>query len=67
MSIVIDVEPVVLDRVIRTACQRAIDREPDLTRWDMIMGDGDCGESVKAVCQCMSLIFNHVTMAPILS
>ncbi|KAK6337642.1 hypothetical protein TWF730_003037 [Orbilia blumenaviensis] len=36
---------------IKRACERAIASEPDLTKWDMEMGDGDCGESVKAVCQ----------------
>ncbi|KAF3312696.1 hypothetical protein TWF173_006918 [Orbilia oligospora] len=36
---------------IKLACERAIASEPELTKWDMEMGDGDCGESVKAVCQ----------------
>ncbi|KAJ3558045.1 hypothetical protein NPX13_g9801 [Xylaria arbuscula] len=41
------VEPAQLDRMIRTACKNLIEAEPDLTRWDTIMGDGDCGESLK--------------------
>ncbi|EPS35317.1 hypothetical protein H072_11285 [Dactylellina haptotyla CBS 200.50] len=45
------VDPTLLFAAIRRACERAIASEPDLTTWDMEMGDGDCGESVKAVCQ----------------
>ncbi|KAK9464396.1 Dak1 domain-containing protein [Lipomyces arxii] len=44
-----EVDSVYLDKIIRTACNRAVAAEPDLTRWDMIMGDGDCGDGVKAV------------------
>ncbi|KAF3914522.1 hypothetical protein AA313_de0208700 [Arthrobotrys entomopaga] len=43
----------VLYSSIKRACERAIIAEPDLTKWDMEMGDGDCGESVKAVCQAI--------------
>ena len=41
------VDPIQLDRMIRTACNNLIEAEPDLTRWDTIMGDGDCGESLR--------------------
>lgn len=41
------VDPKMLDTVIRTACNALVDVEPDLTRWDTVMGDGDCGETVK--------------------
>lgn len=44
-------DPDLLEAAIRNACKRAIDAEPDLTKWDTIMGDGDCGEGVKEVCQ----------------
>lgn len=31
----------------RAACQNLIEAEPDLTKWDTVMGDGDCGETLK--------------------
>jgi hypothetical protein len=43
------VDPKLLDTTIRLACDRAIAAEPNLTKWDMVMGDGDCGEAVKDV------------------
>lgn len=47
------VEPKLLESAIRTGCNRAIAAEPNLTKWDMIMGDGDCGEAVRDVCNGM--------------
>ncbi|ROT39042.1 dihydroxyacetone kinase [Sodiomyces alkalinus F11] len=38
-----------LDKMLRTACEAVVAAEPDLTRWDTVMGDGDCGETVKTV------------------
>lgn len=40
-------EPSKLERMIRSACTLVIEAEPDLTKWDTIMGDGDCGETFK--------------------
>ncbi|KAK3390810.1 dihydroxyacetone kinase [Podospora didyma] len=37
------VDPVLLEKMLRSACQEVITAEPDLTRWDTVMGDGDCG------------------------
>ncbi|KAK4212723.1 dihydroxyacetone kinase [Rhypophila decipiens] len=37
------VDPATLEKMIRTACEAVNTAEPDLTRWDTIMGDGDCG------------------------
>ncbi|KAI9741913.1 MAG: hypothetical protein M1834_000302 [Cirrosporium novae-zelandiae] len=45
----VQVNPESLEQSIRKGCNRAIDAEPILTKWDMQMGDGDCGEAVKAV------------------
>ncbi|KAM0738175.1 hypothetical protein ACQRIT_007367 [Beauveria bassiana] len=45
------VDAALLERAIRSAGDAAILAEPDLTRWDMVMGDGDCGEAVKDVCE----------------
>lgn len=33
--------------MLRNACHQLISREPDLTKWDTVMGDGDCGETLK--------------------
>ncbi|TDZ34389.1 Dihydroxyacetone kinase [Colletotrichum spinosum] len=40
-------DPAILQSMLRAACEAVIEAEPDLTRWDMIMGDGDCGETLK--------------------
>lgn len=39
-----------LDRSLRSACHAAIQAEPDITKWDVQMGDGDCGEAVVGIC-----------------
>ncbi|KAF2094973.1 dihydroxyacetone kinase [Rhizodiscina lignyota] len=36
-----------LDKMLRNACDELIAAEPDLTKWDTVMGDGDCGETLK--------------------
>ncbi|TVY26238.1 Dihydroxyacetone kinase [Lachnellula hyalina] len=43
------VDPSLLDRVVRQGCVKAIAAELSLTKWDMVMGDGDCGEAVFGV------------------
>jgi triose/dihydroxyacetone kinase / FAD-AMP lyase (cyclizing) len=43
----IKVDPEVLDTMVRNACEAVIATEPDLTKWDTVMGDGDCGETLK--------------------
>lgn len=40
-----------LEQALRKACDAAIQAEPDLTKWDIEMGDGDCGEAVVGMCQ----------------
>ncbi|KAK1447582.1 hypothetical protein CMEL01_09421 [Colletotrichum melonis] len=52
-SDLIKVDPKLLEKVIRSACERAIAAEPSLTKWDMVMGDGDCGEAVKGLCESL--------------
>ncbi|OAQ66799.1 dihydroxyacetone kinase [Pochonia chlamydosporia 170] len=42
-----------LDAAVRSACKAAITSEPYLTKWDMVMGDGDCGEAVKDLCEAV--------------
>nr|EAQ71491.1 hypothetical protein MGCH7_ch7g898 [Pyricularia oryzae 70-15] len=36
-----------LEAMLRRACEQLARAEPDLTKWDMVMGDGDCGETLK--------------------
>ncbi|KAF4450349.1 dihydroxyacetone kinase [Fusarium albosuccineum] len=50
-SALIQVNPEVLKKSVRTACEFAIAAEPKLTEWDMVMGDGDCGEAVKGLAE----------------
>ncbi|KAK3056243.1 hypothetical protein LTR09_002750 [Extremus antarcticus] len=45
------VDPAVLESAVRQACDDAIKAEPDITKWDIQMGDGDCGEAVLGMCQ----------------
>jgi len=39
-------DPALARRAIEGACKSAIAAEPDLTRFDTIVGDGDCGETL---------------------
>ncbi|KAK0105777.1 hypothetical protein ONS95_004295 [Cadophora gregata] len=57
----IKVDPKLLNSAVRTACKRAIDAEPNLTKWDMIMGDGDCGEAVRGVSKAVLQILDNGT------
>ncbi|KAL7794416.1 Dak1 domain-containing protein [Trichoderma ceciliae] len=41
------IDPVILENMLRNACEALIKAEPDLTKWDTVMGDGDCGETLK--------------------
>ena len=47
----IKMDPSLLDRAVRNGCEAAIASEPKLTQWDLVMGDGDCGEAVRGVCE----------------
>ena len=40
-----------MEAALRQACDDAIKAEPDITKWDIQMGDGDCGEAVVGMCQ----------------
>lgn len=37
------IDPTLLEKMLRGACEALIAAEPDLTKWDTVMGDGDCG------------------------
>ena len=43
------VDPRTLEAALRQACDAAVKAEPDLTKWDIQMGDGDCGEAVESM------------------
>jgi triose/dihydroxyacetone kinase / FAD-AMP lyase (cyclizing) len=45
------VDPAKLESGLRSACDAAIKAEPDITKWDVQMGDGDCGEAVEGMCK----------------
>ncbi|KAK0390124.1 hypothetical protein NLU13_3697 [Sarocladium strictum] len=47
------VDPAVLEKMLRQACTTLAAAEPDLTKWDTVMGDGDCGETLKTGATCM--------------
>ncbi|KAI2601988.1 glycerone kinase [Hypoxylon sp. NC1633] len=47
------IEPGTLERMLRGACNELIAAEPDLTKWDTVMGDGDCGETLKTGASCL--------------
>lgn len=45
------VDPTTLESALRRACDEAVKAEPDITKWDIQMGDGDCGEAVEGMCK----------------
>jgi dihydroxyacetone kinase len=47
------VDSAVLEKMLRQACTTLAAAEPDLTKWDTVMGDGDCGETLKTGATCM--------------
>lgn len=42
----VNADPELVKKAITAACKSAIKAEPDLTRFDTIVGDGDCGETL---------------------
>ncbi|KAF2734489.1 dihydroxyacetone kinase-like protein [Polyplosphaeria fusca] len=43
--------PIFLIPALRAACAAGLDAEPEITQFDLQMGDGDCGEAVAGVCK----------------
>ncbi|KAF2762760.1 dihydroxyacetone kinase [Pseudovirgaria hyperparasitica] len=61
-----DQGPPVTAKIIRAlteACKRARAAEPDITKYDILMGDGDCGEAVDMVCNSI-LTKLHSDLSP---
>ncbi|KAG6016793.1 hypothetical protein E4U43_003081 [Claviceps pusilla] len=52
-------DPVILEAMLRNACEQLVDAEPDLTRWDTVMGDGDCGETLKTGATSLLAALDH--------
>ncbi|EGW33499.1 uncharacterized protein SPAPADRAFT_151697 [Spathaspora passalidarum NRRL Y-27907] len=44
---VFHIDPKKLEAIVRTASERVIAKEPDLTEWDTKLGDGDCGYGLR--------------------
>lgn len=44
------VNPARLSHALTAACKATIAAEPDITKWDIQTGDGDCGEAVVGMC-----------------
>lgn len=47
------IAPERLEKMVRDACEALVVAEPDLTRWDTVMGDGDCGETLRTGANCL--------------
>lgn len=47
------IDPLVLEKMLRGACNALVEAEPDLTKWDTVMGDGDCGETLRVGATCL--------------
>jgi triose/dihydroxyacetone kinase / FAD-AMP lyase (cyclizing) len=45
------IDPTLIQSTLQSACDAAIKAEPDITKWDVQMGDGDCGEAVESMCK----------------
>jgi triose/dihydroxyacetone kinase / FAD-AMP lyase (cyclizing) len=41
------------EKPLRSACQKALEAEPIITKYDLQMGDGDCGEAVAGFCSAI--------------
>jgi dihydroxyacetone kinase len=54
------VSPKSLEQVLYKSCQAALSAEPLITKYDIQMGDGDCGEAVAGACNAiLSLVKNQ--------
>ncbi|KAK6085930.1 dihydroxyacetone kinase [Seiridium cupressi] len=57
------IDPHTLDSMLRKACDNLTKAEPDLTKWDTIMGDGDCGETLKTGAQYLVAALDNEKLA----
>ncbi|KAJ4418002.1 hypothetical protein N0V82_005854 [Gnomoniopsis sp. IMI 355080] len=57
------VDPVILNKMLRGACAALVQAEPDLTKWDTVMGDGDCGETLRTGATSLIAALDHKNLA----
>ncbi|OTB02803.1 hypothetical protein M426DRAFT_61611 [Hypoxylon sp. CI-4A] len=57
------IDPSLLEKMLRGACAQLIAAEPDLTKWDTVMGDGDCGETLKTGANCLLAALDSKNLA----
>ena len=43
----IEIDPALADKALKHALQKVIDAEPEITKYDTVVGDGDCGIGLK--------------------
>lgn len=56
------VDPAVVKKVLNAGLQRVIKAEPEVTRYDTIVGDGDCGVGLKRGAEAIqSLLTNELS------
>ncbi|KAF2221178.1 Dak1 domain-containing protein [Elsinoe ampelina] len=53
-----------LASALRAASNATIAAEPDITKWDTIVGDGDCGESTNAICHSILSLLDRGICTP---
>lgn len=49
---------------LRQACHAGLEAEPNITQYDLQMGDGDCGEAVAGVCKSILGTISSVESSP---
>lgn len=60
----LDVRPDAVVSGIRNACKAVLSVEPDLTRFDTLVGDGDCGETFSSGARGQSLLSYCASWSP---
>lgn len=49
---------------LRKACEKGLAAEPQITQFDLQMGDGDCGEAVAGVCKSILTNLDSIGSSP---
>lgn len=52
LHLILSVDPALAKSTLTTALNRLIAAEPDVTKFDTIVGDGDCGIGLKRGAEC---------------
>lgn len=56
--------PAFLIPALRSACDAALAAEQTITQYDLLMGDGDCGEAVAGICKSILASLSSVEANP---